>query len=55
MELNVTDKENRQLAYSTQFFEFTPDAFVDSVTTPALDVVNDHLEAAKERIGKSYL
>ena len=44
MELEATKKERRQLSYSTQFFDFTPDAFIDSITGPALDVVNDHLE-----------
>jgi len=55
MELEATKKERRQLAYSTQFFDFTPDAFIDSVTGPALDVVNDHLEASKERIASEFL
>jgi len=55
MELDATDKERRQLAYSTQFFDFTPDAFIDSVTGPALDVVNQHLEAAHERIASEFV
>ena len=55
MELNSSDKEKRQSAYSTQFFDFTPDAFVDSVTTPALDVVNEHLEAAKKMDRESHM
>ena len=44
MELDATNIERKKLAYSTQFFDFTPDAFIDSVTGPALDVVNEHLE-----------
>ena len=55
MELNSTDNEKIQSAYSTQFFEFTPDAFIDSVTTPALDVVKEHLDAAKERIASEFV
>lgn len=55
MELNATDKEKRQLAYSTQFFDFTPDAFIDSITSPALDVMKEHLEAAKERIASEFV
>jgi len=55
MELEATERERRQLAYSTQFFDFTPDAFIDSVTGPALDVVNQHLEAANERIASEFV
>jgi len=55
MELEATKKERRQLSYSTQFFDFTPDAFIDSITGPALDVVNDHLEASKERIASEFV
>jgi len=55
MELDATERERRQLAYSTQFFDFTPDAFIDSITGPALDVVNQHLEASNERIASEFV
>jgi hypothetical protein len=44
MDLEATDAERKQLAYSTQLFDFTPDAFVDSITAPSLDYINNHLD-----------
>jgi len=55
MELDATNIERKKLAYSTQFFDFTPDAFIDSVTGPALDVVNEHLEASMERCASEFV
>lgn len=44
MELDASENERRQLAYSTQFFDFTPDAFIDSITGQSVDIINEHLE-----------
>ena len=44
MELEATDSEKKQLSYATQFFGFTPDAFVDSIHVPSIEIVNEHLE-----------
>jgi len=54
MELEATDSEKKQLSYATQFFGFTPDAFVDSIHVPSIEIVNEHLEAAKERIASEF-
>jgi hypothetical protein len=55
MDLEATDAERKQLAYSTQLFDFTPDAFVDSITAPSLDYINNHLDAAKERCAQEFV
>jgi len=55
MELDASKTERQQLAYSTQFFDFTPDAFIDSVTGPSLDTVDSHLDAAKARCASEFL
>ena len=46
MELEATDSEKKQLSYSTQFFGFTPDAFVDSITAPSIEIINEHLDVS---------
>ena len=46
MELDASETESQQLAYSTQFFDFTPDAFIDSITGPSLDIINNHLDVS---------
>lgn len=48
MELEATETERKQLAYATQFFDFTPDAFVDSITGPSIDCINENLDVRKE-------
>ena len=46
MELDASDQERRQLAYSTQFFDFTPDAFVDGVSGACYEAINEHLDVS---------
>ena len=53
MELEATDSEKKQLSYATQFFGFTPDAFVDSIHVPSIEIVNEHLEVSVEQLLKS--
>ena len=53
MELEATDSEKKQLSYATQFFGFTPDAFVDSIHVPSIEIVNEHLEVSVEQFLKS--
>ena len=47
MELEASDSEKKQLSYSTQYFGHTPDAFVDSITAPSIDIINDNLQVSK--------
>ncbi len=44
MDLEATEAERKQLEYSTQFFEFTPDAFIDSVSATTVDITTELLE-----------
>ena len=46
MELEANDSEKKQLSYSTQYFGHTPDAFVDSITAPSIDIINDNLQVS---------
>ena len=46
MELEANDFEKKQLSYSTQHFGHTPDAFVDSITAPSIDIINDNLQVS---------
>ena len=46
MELDASEQERRQLAYSTQFFDFTPDAFVDGVSGACYEAINEHLDVS---------
>ncbi len=48
MDLEATESERKQLEYSTQFFEFTPDAFVDSISAPTVDMVSELLDVRKD-------
>ena len=50
MELDASETERRQLAYSTQFFEFTPDAFVDAVAGPSYEAIDEYLDVSKNDI-----
>ena len=55
MELEATDSEKKQLSYATQFFGFTPDAFVDSIHVPSIEIVNEHLEVRVKQFLKYIL
>ena len=46
MELEANDLEKRQLSYSTQHFGHTPDAFVDSIATPSIEIINENLQVS---------
>ena len=46
MELDASEQERRQLAYSTQFFDFTPDAFIDGVSGASYEAINEHLDVS---------
>ena len=46
MELEANDFEKKQLSYSTQHFGYTPDAFVDSIATPSIEIINENLQVS---------
>ena len=48
MDLEATPAERKQLEYASQHFGFTPDSFIDTVTSFALDNLNDVMEGMKE-------
>lgn len=54
MDLEVSETERKQLEYATQFFEFTPDACVDSITAPPMDIISDNLKAVKAKCFKEF-
>ena len=40
-------KKLRELEYATQFFGFSPDAYIDNLTTDAKDIMLENLEVRK--------
>ena len=46
MELDASDSEKKQLSYLTQYFGHSSDAFVDSITAPSIDIINENLQAS---------
>jgi len=55
MELDASEQERRQLAYSTQFFDFTPDAFVDGVSGACYEAINEHLDVCKNKCASEFV
>ncbi len=43
MVLEANDDERRELEYATQFFDFTPDSFVDTIRFSSTDVIDEEL------------
>jgi hypothetical protein len=43
MALEANDDERRELEYATQFFDFTPDSFVDTISFSSTDIINEEL------------
>jgi hypothetical protein len=43
MALEANDDERRELEYATQFFDFTPDSFVDTISFSSTDVIDEEL------------
>jgi hypothetical protein len=44
MALEASDNDRRELEYATQFFDFTPDSFVDTVNFTSTDIIDEELE-----------
>ncbi len=43
MALEANDNERRELEYATQFFDFTPDSFVDTISFSSTDIIDEEL------------
>jgi len=54
MDLEATPEERLQLEYATQHFGFTPDAFVETVTTTVIDSINEGLDDTKKQLAESF-
>ena len=50
MSFEVSEEERRELEYATQFFDFTPDSFVDTVSFTATDILEEELNVS----GRNY-
>jgi hypothetical protein len=43
MSFEVSEEERRELEYAGQFFDFTPDSFVDTISFTATDIIDEQL------------
>ena len=46
MSFEVSEEERRELEYATQFFSFTPDSFVDTISFTATDILDEELNVS---------
>lgn len=54
MDLESSDQERRDLEYATQFFEFTPDSFIETVTSTSSDIIDDQLKNLRLRLEEKF-
>jgi hypothetical protein len=54
MDLEASPEEKLQLEYATQHFGFTPDSFVETISTTAVDSLKDGNDDAKEQLSKTF-
>jgi len=54
MDLEATPEERLQLEYATQHFNFTPDSFVETITTTVIDSINDGLDETKKQLYNTF-
>jgi hypothetical protein len=54
MDLEATPEERLQLEYATQHFGFTPDSFVETIITTAIETINDNLDGTKKQLKKTF-
>jgi len=47
MDLEASESERRELEYATQFFEFTPDSFVDTISFSSTDIIDEELNVSQ--------
>ena len=54
MDLEASPEEKLQLEYATQHFGFTPDSFVQTISTTAVDSLKDGSDDTKEQLAKTF-
>ena len=54
MDLEASPEEKSQLEYATQHFGFTPDSFVETISTTVVDSINDGSDDTKEQLTKTF-
>lgn len=54
MDLEATPEERIQLEYATQHFGFTPDSFVETITTTAVEKINEDLDEARKHLAQTF-
>lgn len=54
MDLEATPEERLQLEYATQHFGFTPDSFVETITSTVVDSINDGLDDTKKQLAEAF-
>lgn len=47
MALEASESERRELEYATQFFDFTPDSFVDTISFSSTDIIDEELNVSQ--------
>ena len=52
MALEASESERRELEYATQFFDFTPDSFVDTISFSSTDIIDEELNVSQDDFGK---
>jgi hypothetical protein len=52
MALEANDDERRELEYATQFFDFTPDSFVDTISFSSTDIIDEELNVIAQLFKK---
>ncbi len=48
MALEASESERRELEYATQFFDFTPDSFVDTISFSSTDIIDEELNVSQQ-------
>lgn len=43
MSFEASEEEKRELEYATQFFDFTPDSYADTISFTATDIIDEEL------------
>lgn len=54
MDLEASESERRELEYATQFFEFTPDSFVDTISFSSTDIIDEELNKLKKTLSEKF-
>lgn len=54
MDLEATPEERSQLEYATQHFGFTPDSFVETISTSAVEKLTEDLEVLRKHVAQNF-